>query len=51
MLYRKEKVQISIGELQEVGKRVDSKKKIIEYITKNRVSTTEVADCLEKTGN
>lgn len=50
LLYRKEKVQISIGELQEVGKRVDSKKKIIEYITKNRVSTTEVADCLEKTG-
>lgn len=29
---------------------MDIKEKIIDYITKNRVSTTEVADCLGKTG-
>lgn len=29
----------------------DIKDKIIEYIKRNRVSSTEVADCLEKTGS
>lgn len=29
---------------------MEIKKKIIQYITKNRVSTTEVADCLGKAG-
>lgn len=29
---------------------MEVKEKIIEYITKNRVSTTEVADCLGKSG-
>jgi len=29
---------------------MDIKEKIIDYITKNRVSTTEVADCLGKAG-
>lgn len=29
---------------------MDIKEKIIDYITKNRVSTTEVADCLGKSG-
>lgn len=29
---------------------MDKKKEIIEYIRKNRVSTTEVADCLGKSG-
>lgn len=28
----------------------DHKAKIIDYVRRNRVSTTEVADCLEKTG-
>ncbi len=48
--YRKGATQISINKLQEAGKEMESKEKIIEYITKNRVSTTEVADCLGKTG-
>lgn len=29
---------------------MDIKEKIIDYITKNRISTTEVADCLGKSG-
>lgn len=32
------------------GKCLDMKEKIIDYISKNRVSTTEVADCLGKSG-
>ena len=48
--YRKGETQISINKLQEAGKEMESKEKIIEYITKNRVSTTEVADCLGKQG-
>lgn len=34
----------------EKGGFMDIKEKIIDYITKNRVSTTEVADCLGKAG-
>lgn len=33
-----------------VGEKADIKEKIINYIKKNRVSTTEVADCLGKSG-